>query len=89
MVSNLLLVQLIKLVQLIELIQISEIRPLKISLSGSRHQHGTVVDWDSTDCDITQIRDFQTLGRAFQTLSQAFSFPLKPQKLVRVFEKLG
>ena len=47
-------------------------------------QSATVTDWDSMGRVITQ-----TPGRAFQRLSQVFSFLLNPQKLSRVFEKLG
>ena len=47
-------------------------------------QSATVTDWDSMGRVITQTR-----GLAFQRLSQVFSFLLNPQKLSRVFEKLG
>ena len=51
----------------------------------------TVTDWDSMGHVITQTRGraYQTLGEAFQTLRRAFSFLLNPQKLGRVFQKLG
>ena len=44
----------------------------------------TVTDWDSMGRVIIQTRD-----RVFQTLGRAFSFLLNPQKLGRVFQKLG
>ena len=43
-----------------------------------------VADWDSMGCVITQ-----TCGRSFQTIVRAFSLLLNPQKLGRVFQKLG
>ena len=43
-----------------------------------------LADWDSMGCVITQTRD-----RACQTLYRAFSFLLNPEKLSRVFQKLG
>ena len=43
-----------------------------------------VADWDSMGCVITQTR-----GRSFQTIVRAFSLLLNPQKLGRVFQKLG
>ena len=48
----------------------------------------TVVDWDSMDHVITQIRGqtFQTLGQVLQTLDRAFSFLLNLKKLGRVFK---
>ena len=44
----------------------------------------TMADWDSMGLVITQTRD-----RAYQTLGRAFSFLLNPQKLGRVFQRLG
>ena len=48
-------------------------------------------DWDSMGRVITQTHDraFQTLSRAFHTFGRAFSFLLDPQKLGRVFQKVG
>ena len=43
-----------------------------------------VADWDSMGHVITQTR-----GRAFQKLSQTFSFALSPQKLDRASQKDG
>ena len=45
-----------------------------------------MADWDSMGRVVTQPRSraFQTLGRALQTIGQAFSFPLNPQNLDRV-----
>ena len=40
-----------------------------------------MADWDSMGGVITETR-----GRAFQTLGQAISFLLNPQKLGRVFK---
>ena len=51
----------------------------------------TVADWDSMDRVITQThgRASETLDQSFQFLDRAVSFPLNPQKLIRVYQKLG